>query len=150
MDAASELVMRAATIDDADRLLEWVNAPDSLSNKAATTGPIDRRTHVDWLQARLADETCRLCIVESGGTPVGQVRLERKSGGYHVDIYIVPAFRRGGLARLALGKAISDIALHPVIAVVWAGNAPSISLFRSLGFVESGRRGDYITYRIEE
>ena len=150
MDTASELVLRPATIVDAGRLLEWVNSPDSLTNKAATSGEIDRRTHADWLQARLADETCRLCIIETGGTPVGQVRFERKSGGYHVDIFIVPAFRRGGLARLALKKAISDIVLRPLIAVVRAGNAPSMSLFRSLGFVETGRQGDFVTYRIEE
>ena len=150
MDPVSESVLRPATIEDAESLLEWANYPDSLSNKAATTVAIDRRTHYDWLEARLVDESCRLCIIESGGTPVGQVRLELKSGGYHVDIFIVPAYRRAGVARSALQKAISVANLRPVIAIVRAGNEPSISLFRSLGFVESGRQGDFITYCIEE
>jgi len=150
MVEAGSLVLRPATTDDAKLLFDWVNAPDSLANKIATVAPVDWPTHRQWLQARIADPDCLLEIVELDGRPIGQVRLEPGDRGTMVDIYIAPAFRRSGLARTALAEAIARCAARPVVALVKPDNAPSLALFRALGFREIGAEGALSVFQLED
>jgi len=141
MEQTDTLQLRPATMDDARLLFDWVNAPDSLASKAATTSPIDWSTHRAWLAARIGDSDCLLEIIEVEGRPAGQVRLEPGRRGHLVDIYVSAAHRRSGLARAALGGALERCSARPVVALVKSDNSASQALFRSLGFRETGSDG---------
>ena len=144
------LRLRPATIEDARQLLEWANAADSLAQKGRTTAPISWETHKPWFEARLADPACRIEIIEIDGVPAGQVRLEPKAGGLHVDIYVVPEQRGARVAGTALSDLLGRVRNRPVIAEVKTGNAASRRLFERLGFAEYARDAKLITYRLED
>jgi len=133
------LVLRPAEAEDASLLFDWVNRPDSLAGKRQTAAPISWETHQGWLTRLLANNAARLWIIESGGRPVGQVRLAPGAAGRRmVDIFILSEARRSGLAHAALLHALAEAGrlwpAQPVYAEVLAGNLPSHGLFRRLGF----------------
>jgi len=141
--------LRPATSDDAKLLFDWVNSPDSLENKLTTAGPIDWAGHQQWLERLIADPDCLLQIVECDGRPVGQVRLESKEGGVHVDVFLLPEFRGAGIARDAVRRTIDALGRRPVIALVRRSNARSLALFRALGFDRIDADGGVLTFRLE-
>ena len=137
------LVLRPATEGDARLLFDFVNAPDALANKQHTDTPIEWEDHCAWLRERLSDPLCFLAMIEWRGTRVGQLRIQPKPGGHHVDIFVSPAARRAGIAQAALTAAMSRWDRRPLIAMVRKGNASSHALFRALGFRLCGSEGDF-------
>lgn len=141
----SALRLRPAGPEDADLLLGWANAPDSLAAKLKTSSPIPRDSHVAWLARRLADPATRLRIVLEGSEAVGQVRLEPRDGALEIDVYVVPERRGRGVARAALALALAEPAPGSVLrARVRTANAASRRLFASLGFRETAVRADHV------
>lgn len=145
-----EIELRPATSGDAGLLFEWVNAPDSLKQKKETKEPVAREDHEVWLTRRLSDDACILDIIERGGVPVGQVRLEPKDGVYHVDIYIVPLQRGHGIAQSALRMLSQKVTVRPLVALVRSDNTASRNLFTALGFRQTGPDDEFVMYRLEE
>ncbi|SDC00292.1 GNAT family N-acetyltransferase [Nocardioides lianchengensis] len=135
------LRLRPARFDDADRLLAWRN---ERSTRAAslTQDVIEPAAHRSWLERRLADETCRLLIVELDGTPVGQVRLDRSGGDAEVSIGLAEHVRGRGVGAEALRLVRGALPWPEVIrllAHVREENAASLRLFAGLGYDELGR-----------
>jgi ribosomal-protein-alanine N-acetyltransferase len=63
-----------------------------------------------------------------------------------LDIAVDPRWRRRGLARLLLEYALPRLSARGAgrcLLEVREGNQPAIALYRSLGFVDDGRRRDY-------
>ncbi len=141
------LTLRPATASDAQLLFEWVNAPDCLSQKERTRGPISWNDHCAWLNARLADPSTQIYVLQVDGKAVGQVRLEAAQGEYFIDIYVVPAARKRGVAKQAVADVLRIAKPPSVVARVKAGNAASQRLFANAGFTAHGRDGEMIVYR---
>jgi [ribosomal protein S18]-alanine N-acetyltransferase len=104
--------------------------------------PIDRRTHVAWLAARLAAPTCRIWIGSTGGVPSGVVRFEIDADGRAVVSIAVDAAARGhGIGRVLLRQGLdaarAELRHAGFRAWVRADNAASIALFGSAGFAPS-------------
>lgn len=147
--------LRPAVAADVDLLFQWVNRPDCLAGKWRTTGPVPRAGHEAWFAARLADAGTRIAIIEVDGQPAGQARLQAgDDGAYAVDIYVLPEYRRGGVARTALRQAILNLRRERpqamVAAEVRAENQPSHRLFRALGFRPVDEAGGLCRYVLEE
>ena len=149
-DSPASLRLRPATIEDARLLHKWVNALDSLGQKNKTCELIPWPVHKRWCEARVDDPGCLMEIAEIEGNPAGQVRLELKTGGHHVDIYIVPEQRGRGIAHVALQDVLSRVSDRPLIAEVRRDNAASLRLFLGLGFRETGQELDLVTLKLEE
>lgn len=142
--------LREAGPADARLLFDWVNRPDSLQGKIRTMKPIAWPEHERWFTARLADRDTLLYVIERGGEPAGQVRLEKRDdGAYEVDIYVIAEARRQGLAAGALARAIETLCAARPDAIVRArmveGNAASRHLFRRLGFQPAAREESCLT-----
>ncbi len=140
----ADFELREAGPADARRLFDWVNGPDSLAGKLLTKEPIEWGEHERWFAARLADRDTFLYVIERGGEPAGQVRLEKHdNGAYEVDIYVIAEARRQGLAAGALARAIETLcAARPDVIVrarMVEGNAASRNLFERLGFQPAAR-----------
>lgn len=146
----TDLAFRPAGLGDADLLFDWVNRPDCLAGKLRTDGPIPRASHDAWFAARLGESDCRLWIVERGGVPVGQIRLQAANGAYEVDVYVVPTARRAHVAAAAVGHAVGEMATAEpgarLVARVRSGNAASRRLFESVGFALCETRDDHIVF----
>ena len=97
-----------------------------------------------------------LFLCEEGGAGVGfaqaQLRRDYVEGtstspvGYLEGIYVEPGFRRRGLARLLLSRAIAYARAAGAFCMtleVRESNTPAIALYRSFGFVPVGLRPRY-------
>jgi UDP-2,4-diacetamido-2,4,6-trideoxy-beta-L-altropyranose hydrolase len=151
LNSETKLQARLAQLDDEALLLRWANDPLVRAN-AFNSAAITADTHQNWFYMRLRDsEHCKIYIVETqDGLPIGQVRFELTDDGWAID-YSLDRFARGlGLGERLLETALFEFRLAKdhliVIACVKESNAPSISIFDSLGF-EKDAGGGGIVYR---
>jgi RimJ/RimL family protein N-acetyltransferase len=140
--SSGRLRLRPATIADADLLLAWRNDPETRA-ASFTSDEISRDTHVRWLERKLADADCALLIVEHGGQPVGQVRLDREGDAAEIHIALAPAARGRSLGREALRAAVTAtpevLGARRVEARVKEDNVASLRAFEAAGFRVVGR-----------
>jgi RimJ/RimL family protein N-acetyltransferase len=138
------LTVRAATPADRDRILDWANDP-----VARAAGFHQRRIEPDehqrWFDARLAHPaTGRIWIGLLDATSIGIVRFEQAPDGpFVVGIALDPAARGKRLSRplLDAGLTAAREAFPHARFRAWirADNAPSLALFRGVGFVSPAR-----------
>jgi spore coat polysaccharide biosynthesis protein SpsF len=135
---AGQVALRPADESDVDLLFEWVNRPESLSNKLVTDGPVSRDAHVTWFKARLSDPDSAIWIGQHGEEPVGQVRLQRRADALEVDIFVVPDTRGRGIGVEMLEAARQEAARRwpgvPLRAKIKPDNWASRRLFAKAGF----------------
>jgi RimJ/RimL family protein N-acetyltransferase len=141
VDGQTPLQVRRVSSDDEALLLEWANDPTTRAH-AFSSDPIAPETHHRWLAGRLAFADSRLYIAQTAaGTPVGQVRFDRREAGWEIDYSIAPAFRGRRLGTILLRKGMHALGTEfpdaTVIGRVKPANEPSLKVFRALGF-ESG------------
>jgi len=135
----STLVIREATLDDAEFLLAWRNDPDARAN-SLSSGEIDAATHMRWFSDRLADRSrCRIYVAEREGARVGQLRVDVSPEGHGVvSVTVAPDARGSGvgteLIRNGTLRAASDLALGRIDAIVKHGNTPSLRAFAAAGY----------------
>lgn len=139
------IVLRCATEADAERLLEWVNTPDSLAGKLVTSAPIDRPSHLAWLARRLADPETKLWVIEHNHRPIGQLRAERRAGAWEIDIFLDRIARGGGRAQRALLVGLAQLDAK-ARARVRPSNTASQRLFERTGFHRVAATSDHIVY----
>lgn len=132
------LALRAATSEDAERLLRWRNDP---ATRAASFNEdeVSSGEHRAWMARTLADPGRRLFVATAGDVPVGQLRLDRlPDGDLEVHIVLAPEARGRGLAAPLLTLVIRDhartLASTRVLARVRPSNEPSRRAFLRAGF----------------
>jgi len=157
-----EAVIRPARYADASHLLEAqqrthgagigvVRSPEELPRTVREQEEFMR----DWIEGPKSGAGGLMLVAEVGGRVVGEATIRRQAPARvrhcaHVAIEVdVPAQGLGigralmeGLlewARTGEGRGVTRIDLF-----VFADNVRAISLYRSLGFVEEGRRRNYI------
>jgi len=75
----SGLILRPATLQDADMLLGWRN--DSETRKASKNSTrVVKKEHLAWLSKTLGNTNRRLLISEKNGEPIGSVRADFYEG----------------------------------------------------------------------
>jgi UDP-2,4-diacetamido-2,4,6-trideoxy-beta-L-altropyranose hydrolase len=134
---------RRASMGDADVLWRWANDPVTRAN-AFSRAPIPYAVHLRWLAGRLCSEATRIWIFSDGGTPVGQVRVDRAGAAGEIDICVTPGHRGQGYGRAMLAEAVRrakrewGAGVRPR-AQVLDRNPASLALFRGCGFRIVGR-----------
>lgn len=134
---------RKASMGDADILWRWANDPVTRANAFNRT-PIPYAAHLRWLASRLRSDATRMWIFSDGGTPVGQVRVDRAGVAGEIDISVAPGHRGRGYGRAMLAEAARRIReewgaeVRPR-ALVLESNPASLALFRGCGFQSVGR-----------
>ncbi|MFN4288897.1 MAG: GNAT family N-acetyltransferase [Brevundimonas sp.] len=121
--------LRAATLDDAERLLEWRNDP--LTREASVNmDPVPLEAHVGWLTASLQNPNRTLLVAEVDGRPVGTVRIDR---GHETEMSwtVAPDARGRGFGKQMVSAAMPE---GTVIAHIKAGNVASQKIAQSSGF----------------
>jgi len=143
------LRLRRARPTDADQLRRWRNDPETRA-RSFSRQEISEAEHRRWLEQKLADPACLLLIVEDGGAPVGQVRLEKVSPSEaEVSIGLAPGARGRGIGRRALLLAAAEgrraLAVGRLRAEIKEDNDPSLRAFAAAGFAEEAREGGAVT-----
>ena len=94
-------------------------------------------------QLEKPDSICYVAVDEE--SVIGYLAFEYIFGeGSIIELAVHPDYRRQGIARSLIQKAADDCDdLDVAYLEVRESNIPAISLYKSLGFTEIGRRRDY-------
>ncbi len=140
-EASAPLTTRRATLDDADLLLNWRNAPATRA-VSRSSDELVYEDHVAWLARTLQRTDRMLLVVEDDGAPVGTVRWDQlNQTDWEVSITVAPSPRaRGTGSRVLhageaalLGRATS--ANIRMLATVHQANEPSLRLFARANYL---------------
>jgi len=148
--AQSGFRLRPARSDDAPLVLSWRNDPVAVAFSKSGI-KVDRRVHDRWMTRVLAGPASRLWIGQVGNLPVGQVRVDVKTGIGTVSVGVDPAQRgRGyGTALLEGLKTVllNDYQIVELIGDVSEDNLPSRRIFLNADFVDEGGHDGFIRFR---
>jgi methionyl-tRNA formyltransferase len=143
MNAPLDLRLRSARSDDAYSLWLWANDP---AMRVAAFNPehISWDTHLDWLKSKLSSPDVKLSLASNeAGRLLGCIRFETKDDWESAKLsYTIASEARGvGYGRRIVEEALAQLRFeHPgtvAVAEVKSSNAPSISVFRRLGWSET-------------
>lgn len=115
--------LRPMTMEDADKMLEWKNYPETRMFALKSHAEIYREDHLKWLEKNIQ----YFQIIIHDNKVAGAIRLENNE----ISVWIDKAFRGIGLATQAI-KAVSRVG---TIARIVPANIPSIKAFIRCGFV---------------
>ena len=137
------VALRALEPADIEVVYRWENDPE-VWRVSGTTAPLSRERIARFIEEQSYDiyatRGMRL-VIEVEGIAIGTVDcfdLEPRDGRMGIGIMIyAEGDRRKGYAR-------EHLALHQIWATVAEDNEPSKALFEGCGFVECGRRKEWL------
>lgn len=146
--------LRALEPADAEAMYAWEN-DTAVWPVSGTLAPFSREAVGRFIAEQRFDlyaaRQLRLVIETLGGACAGALDLfevdphDLRAG---VGILVAPPYRRRGVAADALavaeGYARRTLGLHQLWCTVGADNAASLALFRRAGYVECGRRREWL------
>lgn len=137
-DAMLTVKVRPATPEDATRVFEWANDPETRA-VSFTQSRILWEEHQSWFSRKLADPRCHLMIGENAaGAAIGMVRFDTEAATADVSINLAPDHRSRGLGTTLLRVACRELsrkgAAREVRALIKPGNAASQCAFKHAGF----------------
>lgn len=151
----TQLQARLVTLTDEVLLLEWANDPMVRKN-SFNSASITLDQHKKWFYKKLQQvEICKLYIIETqSGLPIGQVRFEFEDNKEHwrINYALAPAARHNGLGKRILETALDAMRgenHHRFFGEVLLENMASVSVFRSLDFIET-KLADRFIFQIEK
>lgn len=133
----SDLSIRVAEFNDAERLLEWRNDPDTHRWYKNPT-PVSEQEHLTWLASELSRNPSTLWMAERSSQPSGSARLSAPVDGVAtVSVVVAPQARGQGVASALLAyveREAMSLGYVELIAEIHEGNAESRLLFEKAGY----------------
>ena len=144
-----DLVIKEATMDDAQLYFEWANDP-VVRKMAFHTDPIPWENHIKWFSSKVVSEKTQLLLCFCHDQPIGQVRFDILDGGEaEIDISIAKEFRSKGYGKNMLTAAIEyenrEYGVEVFVSEVKEENISSQKMFLSSGF-QLTRKEDGVCY----
>jgi RimJ/RimL family protein N-acetyltransferase len=130
--ATPDVVLRRATMLDAEILLAWRNDP-ATRNNSLTTSSIDAKEHGRWLASTLSNSERQLWIAETDGRPVGTVRVDHDDAGYLLSWTVAPEARSQGVGKLMVADIVGRLGSGAIRAEVKADNLASVRIAEHVG-----------------
>jgi UDP-2,4-diacetamido-2,4,6-trideoxy-beta-L-altropyranose hydrolase len=134
----SVLSLRPATINDARKIWEWTNDPETRS-ASFSSDLIAWETHLAWMHDVLSDFRVRIYLAEVCGEAVGVVRFEAADNESNfISLALAPCARGRGLGSKLVEKGAEMIARetgrYSIHAYVKPANRRSCRIFDRAGF----------------
>ena len=96
------------------------------------------------LIAELARDKGSFLVAQLRGRHAGHAVAWQVADEVHIiDVHVELGARRQGLGRSLVERLVADCGSGPTLLEVHEANAGAIGLYRSMGFVEAGRRPAY-------
>lgn len=118
------MILRQMTMDDADKMLEWKNYPESRRFAIASHEEIKKDDHLKWLSDNISGFRV---IVKHSGEIVGAIRIK----DYEVSIWIDRVWWKNGIATYIL----QHHAERGMTCKIVDGNVASMRAFIRAGFL---------------
>lgn len=139
--------LRRATSADTQRLFAWRNDAETRASYE-NTEPVAWEDYVRWVSDALARPDQELWIAERDGKPAGIVKIDHRGPGVSELNYMVAPENRGqGIGTEMVRLAVTMAGQDDLLAVIKAGNEPSIRIVRLLGFTEIQRDNGLLIYK---
>jgi phosphinothricin acetyltransferase len=141
------MIVRDALEADLPAIIDIYNAATATRISTALLGPVSVEERLPWFH-RHSPNQFPLWIAEIDRQIAGWlsfhefIRRPAYDGTAEISIYIDEKFRRRGIARTLLRKAISDaprLNLRALVGYVLGHNEASLALFENAGFERWGR-----------
>jgi RimJ/RimL family protein N-acetyltransferase len=142
----STIILRPATVSDADLLLEWRNDPET-RNASHNTGEVLRNDHISWLTKTLNDRSRQLFVAEENGVPVGTVRADSFDEACELSWMVAPNARGRGVAKRMVALLACQLSASIIRAKVRAGNTASARVAEYAGMQFEGEADGVLHYR---
>lgn len=127
----AHIMLRPATVADAELLLAWRNDPGTRAMSHNTNEvPLDE--HIAWLNKILLDHRRGLYIAELDGRPVGTVRADVVDEVTELSWTVAPSERGKGLGRRMV-RTLATSLRNPLRAEVKVGNSASVRIAYAAG-----------------
>ncbi|WP_417243493.1 UDP-2,4-diacetamido-2,4,6-trideoxy-beta-L-altropyranose hydrolase [Celeribacter sp.] len=153
-DLELPVVLRRATMEDADAIWQWRDALPATYFRAGAKPPL--ADHLVWFSRALADPDRRLYV--AGSPAMAHLRLDLEQGHgageqcAAVSIILAPQARGLGLGGRLLSR-LADVSraggLTALTAEVQVENRASLALFRSAGYKQTGLEDGFFTFRLD-
>jgi RimJ/RimL family protein N-acetyltransferase len=143
---SDSLRLRLASRTDAEFLRALRNDP-VVRSQSRNPDRVTSEEHDRWLDDVLSNSMRWLYVIEAGGHPVGQVRLDCDGAVAEISIALVHEARGRGVARAALGAAAiaaRALGVETLRAFVKETNLTSLHLFARAGYLEQARSGGLV------
>jgi UDP-2,4-diacetamido-2,4,6-trideoxy-beta-L-altropyranose hydrolase len=132
------LNLQTAIEADSQCIWNWANQPD-VRAASFSSEPIPWQSHVEWLQAKLADPNCRLWIArDKNQRPVGQVRFDVTEDKATISVSIDPTQRGQGIGTLLIWvgcrRLFRETLVKSIQAYIKPENTASVRAFEGAGF----------------
>lgn len=138
--------IRDARFEDLEAIVDIYNSTIAGRMVTADTKPITVESRHNWYDEHSADHR-PLWVAEIDGEIAGWLSYQSFYGrpAYlataEVSIYISPDYRRQGLGRILLTKAIDtcpQLGISALLGFIFGQNLPSLDLFERFGFSKWG------------
>ena len=129
--------LRKANLEDAALLFEWANDRE-VREMSVHSESIQWPAHLHWMQERLMDANTKMFILESGDTPIGQIRFDKRGSEWHIGYSIAASSRGKGYGSKIIEMGLKEIMQGKIIALVKPTNIASVRIFTSAGFTQNG------------
>lgn len=143
----AQLILRKATLEDAETLFSWRNDPETRMNSLCSE-EIDLAKHHSWLKNALTQQSRQLFIAEINAEPVGTVRADRQDNSTYwlISWTVAPRFRAKGIGAFMVQKLLKFIKA-PVEAHVKKNNIASQKIALQSGLELITCENDILIYR---
>jgi UDP-2,4-diacetamido-2,4,6-trideoxy-beta-L-altropyranose hydrolase len=134
------LQLRRAEQKDCRLLWEWANDP-LVRSSSFSTERISWESHVSWFTTKLRDPDCLIFIgADEQGTPIGQIRFEKRSGSEAEVALSVAREKRGlgyaaSLIEIGTREVFQKTDIIRLHALIKPDNRASAAAFEHAGYV---------------
>ena len=141
------MIIRDATEADLPAIIEIYNAATATRISTALFDPVTVEERLPWFHRHSPNEF-PLWVAETDGVIAGWlsfhefIRRPAYRGAAEISIYVHEKFRRRGIGRALLTKAIADaprLRIRMLLGYVLGHNEASLALFEQAGFERWGR-----------
>jgi L-amino acid N-acyltransferase YncA len=140
------MIVRDALEADLPAIIEIYNAATATRNSTALLGPVSVEERLPWFHRHSPNEF-PLWVTEIDAQIAGWlsfhefIRRPAYDGAAEISIYVHEKFRRRGIGRTLLAKAIADaprLNVRTLVGYVLGHNEASLALFEQAGFERWG------------
>ena len=144
--AKEQMRIRDARETDLPAIIKIYNGAIATRMATAQLEPLTIADRRDWTKEHSPDRH-PFWVLEIGGKIAGWLTLKpflprgAYRGAEEVSVYVDEKFRRRGVARTLLEKAIArapSLQIRAMIGLIFAHNEPSLKLFEQVGFEKWG------------
>lgn len=138
------LILRPATMSDAQSLLAWRNDPLTRAASRHTT-VIAPNEHAAWLERTLVDPRRHIMIAEWRDHPIGVVRLDVGVGESELSWIVAPDARGNGYGAWMVRKML-EMADGRAVAHVRQGNPASVIVAERAGLALESETNEWMIF----